>query len=422
MWQERVSWEEALALMIDSLRPLGEEQVGLTELLGRTLARDVVAPMDQPPFDRSPLDGYALQSGDVQGASRATPAQLRVLERVCAGERATQPVTPGAAIRIMTGAPLPVGCDCVVRQEDTDQGNPVVEVYAPVRAYQNYVRQGEDYTAGTLLLTAGTQLDAAAVGLLASAGCDTAWVYRRPRVALLVTGDEVVDPSTHPLPAGKIYSSNSYLLSARLCELGVEQVSCCTVRDDPQDMAQCIRKLLETHHCLITTGGVSVGERDVLHTALELAGAQGVFWRVQLKPGTPVMYSLVDGKPVLSLSGNPFAAAATFELLGRPMLHALCPEPQFSLQVCQAILNTPFERTCTIRRFVRGIYAQGHVTLPPGHASGQLRSLVGCNCLVEVPAGHAPLRMGDVCTVYFINGREETWNPNSIILTRTATP
>ena len=406
MWQERVSWEEALALMIDSLRPLGEEQVGLTELLGRTLARDVVAPMDQPPFDRSPLDGYALQSGDVQGASRATPAQLRVLERVCAGERATQPVTPGAAIRIMTGAPLPVGCDCVVRQEDTDQGNPVVEVYAPVRAHQNYVRQGEDYTAGTLLLTAGTRLDAAAVGLLASAGCDTAWVYRRPRVALLVTGDEVVDPSTHPLPAGKIYSSNSYLLSARLCELGVEQGSCCTVGDDPQDMAQCIRKLLETHHCLITTGGVSVGERNVLRTALELEGAKGMFWRVKLKPGTPAMYSLVDGKPVLSLSGNPFAAAATFELLGRPMLHALCPEPQFSLQPYQAILDTPFQRCCSMRRFLRGIYAQGHVTLPKGHASGQLRSLVGCNCLVEVPAGHIPLQMGDVCTVYFINGRE----------------
>lgn len=406
MWQQRVSWEEALALIGAPLRPLGEEQVGLTGLLGRTLARDVVAPMDQPPFDRSPLDGYALQSGDVQAASRATPARLRVLERVCAGEVSTQTVTPGTAIRIMTGAPLPVGCDCVVRQEDTDQGDPVVEVYASVRAYQNYVRQGEDYTAGTSLLTAGTRLDAAAVGLLASAGCDTAWVYRRPRVALLVTGDEVVDPSTHHLPSGKIYSSNSYLLSARLRELGVEQVTCHMVGDDPQNVAQCIKALLETHHCLITTGGVSVGERDVLRAALELMGAQGVFWRVQLKPGTPAMYSLVDGKPVLSLSGNPFAAAATFELLGRPMLYALCPEPQFSLRACQAILDTPFQRNCTMRRFVRGIYAQGRVTLPPGHASGQLRSLVGCNCLVEVPAGQAPLQVGDACTVYFINGRE----------------
>lgn len=406
MRRERVSWEEALALLVEPLRPLGEERVGLDHLLGRTLARDVVAPMDQPPFDRSPLDGYALQSGDIWSATRETPARLRVLERVCAGEVATQRVTTGTAVRIMTGAPLPMGCDCVVRQEDTDQGNPMVEVYAPVGAQQNYVRRGEDYTAGTPLLTVGTRLDAAAVGLLASAGCDTAWVYRRPRVALLVTGDEVVDPSVHPLPTGKIYSSNSYLLAARLRELGVEQVTCHTVGDDPSHVAKSIRQLLETHHCLITTGGVSVGERDVLHPALKLAGAQGVFWRVQMKPGTPAMYSLVDGKPVLSLSGNPFAAAATFELLGRPMLHALCPESQFSLQARQAVLDTPFLRTCAMRRFLRGIYAQGHVTLPLGHASGQLRSLVGCNCFVEVPAGHAPMQVGYACTVYLLNGRE----------------
>ena len=214
--RERISLEEAWTLITAPLRPLGEEQVDLDRALDRTLSRDVWSSIDQPPFDRSPLDGYALQSRDVQGACPEHPVSLRVVERVCAGEVPHQSVTPGTAVRIMTGAPLPQGCDCVVRQEDTDLGETVVQVYASVLAYQNFIGRGEDYTAGSCLLSAGTRLDAAALGLLASAGCDQVWVYRRPRVALLVTGDEVVSPQVRPLPPGKIYTANSYLLSARL--------------------------------------------------------------------------------------------------------------------------------------------------------------------------------------------------------------
>ena len=250
------------------------------------------------------------------------------------------------------------------------------------------------------MLSAGTRLDAAALGLLASAGCDQVWVYRRPRVALLVTGDEVVSPQVHPLPPGKIYTANSYLLSARLRQLGVEAVTCATVGDDPQETAQQMRGLLEHCDCLITTGGVSVGERDVLHQALPMARAQQVFWRVQMKPGTPAMYSLVEGKPVLSLSGNPFAAVATFELLGRPMLHTLCPAPQFELETRRAVLDTSFDRPSGMRRFLRGTYQDGRVRLPQDHSSGSLRSLVGCNCLLEVPAGSQNLEAGEKYTVY----------------------
>lgn len=362
--RERISLEEAWALITAPLRPLGEEQVDLDHALDRTLSRDVWSSIDQPPFDRSPLDGYALQSRDVQGACPEHPASLQVVERVCAGEAPRQRVTPGTAVRIMTGAPLPQGCDCVVRQEDTDLGETVVQVYASVGAYQNFIGRGEDYTAGTCLLSVGTRLDAAGLGLLASAGCDRVWVYRRPRVALLVTGDEVVPPQVHPLPPGKIYTANTYLLSVRLRQLGVEAVTCATVGDDPQETAQQMREMLEHCDCLITTGGVSVGERDVLHQALPIAVAQQVFWRVQMKPGTPAMYSLVEGKPVLSLSGNPFAAVATFELLGRPMLHALCPAPQFELETRRAVLDTPFDRPSGMRRFLRGVYQDGHVRLP----------------------------------------------------------
>lgn len=405
MRRERISLEEALRLVRDSLRPLGEEMVDLGQALGRTLSRDVCAAIDQPPFDRSPLDGYALRSQDVQGASWDTPVSLRVLERVCAGEIPTQTVTLGTATRIMTGAPLPPGCNCVVRQEDTDLGCLTVQIHTPVAVGQNYVHAGEDYRKGDLLLAAGTRLDAAGVGVLASAGCCRIWVYRRPRVALLVTGDEVVEPTIHPLPPAKIYTANSYLLGARLNELGMEEVSCHVTGDDPREVASCIKQLLAGHDCLISTGGVSVGERDVFHQALPLAGAQPVFWRVQIKPGTPAMYALLGGKPVLSLSGNPFAAAATFELLARPMLHALCPEPQLEMVTLQACLDTAVEQGSSMRRFLRGTYTNGHVTLPQGHSSGVLRPLVGCNCLVEMPAGSAPLKAGDICTIYLFSGR-----------------
>lgn len=400
MARERISLEKAWELIAAPLHQLGEEQVDLDHALDHTLSRAVWSPIDQPPFDRSPLDGYALQSQDIQGACLEHSVSLRVVERVCAGEVPHQRVTPGTAVRIMTGAPLPQGCDCVVRQEDTDMGETVVQVYASVSAYQNFVRRGEDYTAGTCLLSTGTRLDAAALGLLASAGWDQVWVYRRPRVALLVTGDEVVSPQVHPLPPGKIYTANSYLLSARLRQLGVEEVACATVGDAPRETAQQMRKLLEHGDCLITTGGVSVGERDVLHQALSMAGAQKVFWRVQMKPGTPARYALLDGKPILSLSGNPFAAAATFELLGRPMLHALCPAPQFELETRRAVLDTPFDRPSSMRRFLRGTYQDGHVRLPQSHSSGVLRSLVGCNCLLEVPAESPPLQAGETYTVY----------------------
>lgn len=398
--RKRISLEEAWTLITASLRPLGEEQVDLDHALDRTLSRPVWANIDQPPFDRSPLDGYAVQSRDIQGASPDCPARLRVVERVCAGEVPTRQVTPGTAVRIMTGAPLPLGGDCVVRQEDTDRGAPWVQIFAPVASYQNYIRRGEDYTAGSRLLAAGARLDPASLGLLASAGCDQVWVYRLPRVALLVTGDEVVQPQVHPLPPGKIYSANSHLLSARLRQLGVEAVTCVTVGDDPLEAARQMRRMLETHHCLITTGGVSVGERDILHQALPLAGAQRLFWRVQMKPGTPAMYSLVEGKPVLSLSGNPFAAAATLELLGRPMLYALCPAPQWKLETRRAVLDTSFDRPSGMRRFLRGVYRNGHVRLPQDHSSGALRSLVGCNCLLEVPAGSQNLKAGEQYTVY----------------------
>lgn len=398
----RIELEEARALMAESVRPLGVEQVSRQEALGRTLAEDVTAPLDQPPFDRSPLDGYALRSADLTGASPEHPVSLRVVETVYAGGVPSRALGPGEAIRIMTGAMLPRGCDCVLQHERTDNGLEQVQIYAALSPHDNYCDRGEDYRTGEVLLPAGTVVDAAAVGVLASAGLSSVPVRRRPVVRVLSTGDEVVSPDLHPLPAGKIYGSNQELLTARLRELGVSDVRGLLIGDDPREVADTMAQLLGECDLLITTGGVSAGDKDIFHEALPLLGAERVFWKVNLKPGTPAMYSLWQGQPILSLSGNPFAAAATFELLARPLLAALTGESRFSLRSRTAVVEGSFPKASPGRRFLRGFYQEGRVSLTGKNDSGMLASLVGCNCLVDLPAGSPPVQEGQTVTVLLL--------------------
>lgn len=398
----RIELEEARALMAESVRPLGVEQVSRQEALGRTLAEDVTAPLDQPPFDRSPLDGYALRSADLTGASPEHPVSLRVVETVYAGGVPSRALGPGEAIRIMTGAMLPRGCDCVLQHERTDNGLEQVQIYAALSPHDNYCDRGEDYRTGEVLLPAGTVVDAAAVGVLASAGLSSVPVRRRPVVRVLSTGDEVVSPDLHPLPAGKIYGSNQELLTARLRELGISDVKGLLIGDDPREVADTMAQLLGECDLLITTGGVSAGDKDIFHEALPLLGAERVFWKVNLKPGTPAMYSLWQGQPILSLSGNPFAAAATFELLARPLLAALTGESRFSLRSRTAVVEGSFPKASPGRRFLRGFYQEGRVSLTGKNDSGMLASLVGCNCLVDLPAGSPPVQEGQTVTVLLL--------------------
>lgn len=398
--QTRITLEAALQEITSSVTPLGIETIPLERAVGRTLAQDLTARHDQPPFPRSPLDGYALRSADTVGATPESPVSLTVVETVYAGHVPSVSLAPGQAVRIMTGAPLPQGCDCVLRQEDTDQGYPTVQIFKALSPCDNYVPAGNDFAAGTLLLPAGTVCNAAAIGIAASAGFPELPVRKLPVVGLMTTGDEVAPPQARPLPPGKIYGSNGHLLLARLQELGISTVQCCHAADDPAQVAQVLRQLLTMCDCVITTGGVSVGDKDIFHEALPLLGADRRFWRVQLKPGTPVMYSLYEGKPILSLSGNPFAALATFELLARPMLATLAGQPHWHWTTEEAILDTPFPKSSMGRRFVRAMLCNGHVQLPEMHSSGALASAIGCNCLVEFPAGSPAMEPGQTVTVY----------------------
>ena len=396
--QTKLELEVAVSLLTRDLSPTQEQTVPLDEAAGRVLAADVAAPRDQPPFNRSPLDGYALRAADLAGADDLRPAVLRVVDSLCAGQASAVPVGPGQAVRIMTGAMLPQGCDAVVRQEDTDCGTETVAVRRALRPFDNFVPRGDDYRAGDVLLPAGLRLNAAAVGLLASLGMARVSVRRRPRVAVFATGDELAEPGA-PLLPGQIYDANRYLLRARLLELGAEPVAAGACCDEPEALARALAAAAAHCDLLITTGGVSVGTKDILHEALPLLGAEQVFYQVRVKPGGHLFYSRCRGTPILSLSGNPYAAAATFEVLAGPALAVLSGCPDLLPRLTRGRLATPFPKASPARRFLRGVFSGGEVTLPDSQASGSLASLALCNCLVDIPAGTGALAVGDAVAV-----------------------
>ncbi len=396
-----LSLEEAVRLIQQHVEPLEPVLLYIDQAKGRILAEDIMAPMDQPPFDRSPVDGYAILSSDTVGATRETPVRLTLVDTVCAGQVSSVTLKSGQCIRIMTGAKIPSGADGVIRQESTDMGEQTVEIYEAIKHYGNYVFRGEDYKTGDILLPKGTRLDAAALAVLASAGfaCELRQVLVNavPKVAVLCTGDELVYPYIAPLPDGKIYDANLTFLTTRLADFCVHAESGGEhFGDDPQLVADSIRQVLLWADAVITTGGVSVGMKDIFHEVLPLLEAEQIFTHLQMKPGTPAIFSMVRDTPVLCLSGNPFAAAATFELLARPMLEKLSGDKALATHRIAAELASDFPKASGGRRFIRGTYDidTGTITLGDAHSSGQLRSMAGCNCLVDIPAGSGPLEAG----------------------------
>lgn len=384
--------ERAVELSRAAAAVLEEEQVPLPQALGRTLRRPVFAPFPQPPFDRSPLDGYALRAADIVSASEEMPALLRVAEKVCAGQVPSRPLAPGQAVRVMTGAMLPPGADCVIRQEDTDLGEERVRIFHAAAAGENRCLAGEEYAAGTLLLDRGTRMDAAALAVAAGAGMERLWVCRRARTAVIATGDELCAPGC-PLPPGKVYDANTAYLEARLGQLGMPP----DVSIRSGDTLEGIVRALEAcagSDLIVTTGGVSVGERDLMEPALTAWGAEVVFHGVAMKPGMPTLLARRGGTVVLALSGNPFAAAVAFELFARPVLGRMTEAPGLEMERTTALAAADFQKPGgAVRRYLRGRLERGTVTVPGAQRNGQMRSMVGCNCLVELPGG--AMRRGD---------------------------
>ena len=393
--------EEAQAMLTEQVRKIEQtERVSLADALGRVLAEDVTAERDQPPFPRSPLDGYAVRAADVAGASKENPAVLHVIGRIYAGYVFDGIVGEGQAVRLMTGAPIPEGADAIIRQEDTFAENDTVQIYVSSEPYQNYCFQGEDYKAGTVLLPKDSRLDAGKITVLSSLGKTEAVVYRKPSVAVISTGDEVLVPG-QPWSPGKIYDSNRAYICARLTEAGNPPVISMHAADEARKVADEIRKAAQQADFVITTGGVSVGEKDILHDVVKLLDAERLFWKVRIKPGSPTLAFVCEGTLVLCLSGNPFGAIANFELLARPVLAALTGQKDWLLPMENAVLQNDFRKPAGARRFLRGCLENGKVYINGKmQSSGAIASMVECNCLVEIRPDMAGAMAGETVQVY----------------------
>ena len=406
--------EQALeAFLTDCTCVAAAEKVPLLQAMNRVLAEDIKAPFSVPSFPKSAMDGYAVRALEVAEASTEHPVMLRVIGERLAGEsirfsesmagyeyHGMESMGPGTAIRIMTGAEIPSAYDAVVREEDTDYGEAQVQIFHGVKQFQNYCAVGEDIREGDIVIPKGTRLGRIEIGTLASLGFATVPVRRKLNIKILSTGTELVDVSMKaPLPAGKIYNSIAYMLEASLLSSGFDanHVIC---EDEEAEITAAIRSAIEgTADVIITTGGVSVGKKDLLPAVLQKLGADIRFQRAQIQPGTPTMGSIFQGIPILSLSGNPYAAVANFDYYFWPLAARLMACDAYLPSVEEAVLATPYGKVNASRRLLRAYVEHGKVFLPAkSHAASVLSNLMNCNCYLDLPAG-ASVKPGDVVTV-----------------------
>ena len=393
---------EASERILSEIHPLAIERVPLLDALGRILATSVVSSVTLPPWTNSAMDGYAVRGVDIDRASPGSPVVLPVVETIAAGGFATRGLAPGEAFRIMTGAPLPEGADTVVRVEDTDAGTDRVEIRDARDARRNVRPRGEDLHAGDVVLDAGDVIGPAQVGVLASVGATAVDVYRRPRVAIIGSGDELVDLDRfHEVIAGrKIVSSNSYTLTALVRAAGGEPLNLGVAADTPE----ALRALLErTSGCdlILTSAGVSVGELDFTRLALEQLGADMRFWKVRMRPGAPLGFGLLRGVPWLGLPGNPVSAMVTFELFARPVIRRMLGHTRLFRRPLDVVLEEPVVIGARLMHFLRAIITPGsdgrmHARLTGPQGSGILTSMARANALVVVPEDRPRSEPGEV--------------------------
>lgn len=397
----RISLEQALDILKDYITPGKTERKSLEECLGLVLAEDVMAQLDMPPFSRSAQDGYAFRSKDSEGASKEQPVRLKVTGKIYAGDFPKKEVNPGEAIRIMTGAMIPAGADCVLRQEDTDEGEEIVQIYKETEAGCSICFKGEEYKKGHILLRAGTKIDAAALAVASGNGIMELPVYARVKAAIVSSGSEVVEPGT-PLIPGKIYNTNTIYMKARLKQLGANVVMTRTVGDELGIIREALNEAASQSELVVTTGGVSVGQKDLTEEALLSIGAKILFHGIAVKPGMPTLAAEKNGVLFLGLSGNPFSAAIPFEMFVREILAVKMGDPDLKLRKETLAAVTGFSKDSRKRRFLRGKADGKEVWLPDQQANGQMRSMVGCNCLIDIPAGSGPVKAGDRVEVFWL--------------------
>ena len=389
--------DQAQEAILAACPVLDTHSLSLLEAHGHALAIDVTSDVSLPPFDNSAMDGYAVIASDTAGASPQNGVRLRVLGDLPAGQAPRFTVTPGAAVRIMTGAPVPPGADAIVMVEDTETDGGEVIVYDPARAGQHVRSAGEDVRPGQTVLHAGRRLDAPALAILAALGRGTVSVTRRPRVAVLTTGDEVID-TDGPLAPGQIRNSNRYGLAGQVREAGCELTHLAHVGDVPGAVRAALEAAAGAGDAIITTGGVSVGDYDYMKQVLQDLG-QMEFWRVAVKPGKPLAFGSVAGKPLFGLPGNPVSAMLTFELFVRPALRRIGGHAQIHRPEGTAFLSDDIRHYPGRREYQRAWIAweEGRLVARPlkGQGSHQLQGLVESNGFIVIPEESEGIAAGE---------------------------
>lgn len=399
-----IALEEALEILNKNTKALKSEVVSIKDSLKRVLYGDVKSKINNPPFNKSVFDGYAFRSEDSKGTSKENPIELKIVDEIFAGMWPEIEIKHGEAIRIMTGAPIPMGADCVLKQEETERHGDLVKIFKEMKSYENISFMGEDIKIGETLIKKGKRLDYADLGIMASSGISEVLVYKKPRVSIISTGDEVCDINS-TLKPGKIYDSNLYSLSARIEELGYNVLSMEHVGDNILKIGEAIEKAFEKSDIVFTTGGASVGEKDLMQKVSESIGFEKLFWKIKIKPGSAVVCSKKEEKILISLSGNPNAALTTFELLGKPVLKKLEGEEEnINIKREKGVLMDSFNKKSPQRRFLRGnvIYDEKgtkvYITQIKS-GNGILSSLLNANCLIEIEKGNEGLNRGEVVNI-----------------------
>jgi molybdopterin molybdotransferase len=397
--------DKALDKILSHIHPLGFEKVSLLDALGRVIGEDVYARRDIPPLDNSAMDGYALRSVDVREASPDRPLQLEVIEDLPAGYISAKKLEKGKAIRIMTGAPVPKGADTVIPVEETKKENGSVLIFRAATSGENIRKSGEDVKKGDRVISEGDKVRPAEVGMLASVGRSFVSVYQRPLVAILCTGDELVDVDGD-LDEVKIVSSNSYTLGAQVKDCGAIPLQLGIARDRKEEIEEKLRQGMRAD-VLISSAGVSVGDYDFVKDVMKRLGMEMVFWKVAMRPGAPLAFGIIGEKPVFGLPGNPVSSMISFEQFVRPSLLKMMGNRKLFRPAVEAVLKEDIKKMAGKRYFIRGSVSfeknQYFVTSTGEQGSGILRSMVRANGLIVIPEEQEIVRAGEKVKVQLLD-------------------
>ncbi|MBM7854115.1 molybdopterin molybdotransferase [Desulfohalotomaculum tongense] len=388
------------------------ENVYVEKSLGKVLAEKIYAPINVPAFRKSALDGFALRAADTRGATTQSPVKIKIIDEIPAGDtRKVSKLACGHGVKILTGAPLPPEADVVIKKEDVNFKDGEILITDELIENNNVIPVGEDMHKGELIFPEGELITPYHIGVMAALGLTDIKVYKTPKVAVFSTGSELKFPG-ETLKFGQIYNSNLYTVTSLIKTLGAQVCTKGNVADDIKTIESAVLQSIDKCDIILTTGGVSVGDYDFIHKTLEKIGAEILFSRVAIKPGSPVIAAVKNNKFLIGLSGNPAAAFISFELLVKPLIHKLSGYKDINTKYLEVELQEGYFKKSPQRRFLRV-----HVAFENGkwiarqtgkQKSSILRSMIGCNALVDIPAGSGPIAPGSLVKAVLIGGGDLT--------------